>query len=58
MRFPALILVSAVLAAAFALGACGEMSADPGGPIVWRTDLAAAEAEAATSGRPLMVVFR
>lgn len=44
-----------------ALGRIAQEEADPErtrGPVDWRTDLAAATAEAAEKDRPLLLVFR
>jgi len=53
-------LWGAALALAVALATLTTTRAEeePAGEIVWRTDLAAATAEAAKSGRPMLVVFR
>ncbi|MBI5369315.1 MAG: hypothetical protein HZA54_19930 [Planctomycetes bacterium] len=53
---PAALLVLLLGAAALATRLAGG-APDPAA-IDWRTDLAAARAEAAQTGRPLLVVFR
>ena len=53
------LLLAVVLVAFAALSAFALAQDEPAAPtITWRTDLAAARADAAEQGRPLMVVFR
>ena len=56
MRTPARLLALVMLAGLAGAPLAGDPS--PAGDFPWKTDLAAATAEAKATGKPLMIVFR